>query len=71
MADENKPTKYMRYAIGEIVLVMLGVLLALQVNNWNENRKIAEVRRSYYRQILQDLEKERINLVLNQVWDFG
>jgi len=31
--------KYIRYAIGEIVLVMVGILLALQVNNWNEERK--------------------------------
>jgi len=39
MADDNKPMKYMRYAIGEIALVMVGILLALQVNDWNENRK--------------------------------
>ncbi len=39
MADDNKPIKYMRYAIGEIVLVVIGILIALQVNNWNEERK--------------------------------
>ena len=39
LADDNKPIKYMRYAVGEIVLVMVGILLALQVNNWNEERK--------------------------------
>ena len=39
MADDNKPMKYMKYAIGEIVLVMIGILLALQVNTWNENRQ--------------------------------
>ncbi len=36
---ENKTSKYFKYAIGEIALVMIGILLALQVNNWNENRK--------------------------------
>ena len=36
---ENKTSKYLKYAIGEIVLVMIGILLALQVNNWNESRK--------------------------------
>ncbi len=36
---ENKTGKYFKYAIGEVVLVMVGILLALQVNNWNENRK--------------------------------
>jgi len=35
---ENKTGKYFKYAIGEIILVMIGILLALQVNNWNENR---------------------------------
>ncbi|MDT0558255.1 DUF6090 family protein [Ichthyenterobacterium sp. W332] len=36
---ENKTSKYFKYAIGEIILVMIGILLALQVNNWNEKRK--------------------------------
>lgn len=36
---QNKLSKYLIYAIGEIALVMLGILLALQVNNWNEQRK--------------------------------
>lgn len=35
---ENKTSKYFKYAIGEILLVMIGILLALQVNNWNNNR---------------------------------
>jgi len=37
-ADDNKPLKYMRYAIGEILLVVIGILIALQINNWNQNR---------------------------------
>lgn len=37
---KNKTGKYLKYAIGEIVLVMVGILLALQVNNWNEQRKM-------------------------------
>jgi hypothetical protein len=36
---EGKTAKYFKYAIGEILLVMIGILLALQVNNWNEERK--------------------------------
>ena len=39
-ADDNKPMKYTRYAIGEIVLVVIGILIALQINNWNENKKV-------------------------------
>lgn len=39
MADDNKPLKYIRYAIGEIILVVRGILIVLQINNWNEERK--------------------------------
>lgn len=36
---EGKTTNYLKYAIGEIILVVIGILIALQINNWNENRK--------------------------------
>jgi len=39
LISEGKTVKYIKYAIGEIILVMIGILLALQVNNWNEARK--------------------------------
>ena len=39
LLSQNRFSKYMLYAIGEIALVMIGILLALQVNTWNENRK--------------------------------
>jgi hypothetical protein len=55
MADDNKPMKYMRYAIGEIVLVMVGILLALQVNNWNEERKTKNIEHNYLESIKTDL----------------
>jgi hypothetical protein len=44
MADDNppvgrtgKPIKYMRYAVGEIVLVVIGILIALQINEWENH----------------------------------
>ncbi|OAB76001.1 hypothetical protein ULVI_13125 [Cochleicola gelatinilyticus] len=40
MLSENKFSKYLLYAIGEIVLVVIGILIALSINNWNESRKI-------------------------------
>jgi hypothetical protein len=36
---ENKTAKYFKYAIGEIILVVIGILIALQINIWNESRK--------------------------------
>jgi hypothetical protein len=50
---EGKTTKYFKYAIGEIILVVIGILIALQINNWNESRKarVKEV------EILKDFQK--------------
>ncbi len=39
LLEEGKTTKYFKYAIGEIILVVIGILIALQINNWNELRK--------------------------------
>ena len=39
LLSEGKTGKYLKYAIGEIVLVVIGILIALQINNWNESRK--------------------------------
>ena len=38
--EQNKTGKYLKYAIGEIVLVVIGILIALSINNWNESRKV-------------------------------
>jgi hypothetical protein len=38
LLNEGKTTKYLKYAIGEIVLVVIGILIALSINNWNSNR---------------------------------
>ena len=39
LMEQNKTVKYFKYAIGEIVLVVIGILIALSINNWNENNK--------------------------------
>ncbi|GLU44702.1 DUF6090 family protein [Allomuricauda sp. NBRC 101325] len=60
--DEGKTTKYARYAIGEIVLVVIGILIALQVNNWNENRKNLAIRKNYSMSLISDFEKDSLDL---------
>jgi hypothetical protein len=47
LLTDNKFSKYLLYAIGEILLVMIGILLALQVNNWNEERKSRALEKKY------------------------
>jgi hypothetical protein len=58
---ENKIGKYFKYAIGEITLVMIGILLALQVNNWNENRKAYKASKNYLSEIVSDLQQDTIH----------
>ena len=58
LADDNKPLKYARYAIGEIVLVVIGILIALSINNWNEFRKERIVEKDYLSRIKLDLQKD-------------
>ena len=55
MADDNKPIKYARYAIGEILLVVVGILIAVQVNTWNEERKQRQVEVKYFYNLKNDL----------------
>ena len=56
LLSEGKTRKYFKYAIGEIVLVVIGILIALSINNWNENRKNKIAEADYYCRILEDLE---------------
>ena len=49
LMEKNETGKYLKYAIGEIILVVIGILIALQINNWNEDRK---------------LQKEELNLLI-------
>ncbi len=62
LLSENKFSKYILYAIGEIILVVIGILLALQINNWNERRKVNTLKKDYYNQLIIDLDKEKENI---------
>jgi hypothetical protein len=58
MIKENRVSKYLLYAIGEIILVVIGILIALQINIWNEERKQKEELKAIYEIIISDLEKD-------------
>jgi hypothetical protein len=55
MLTENKFSKYLLYALGEIVLVVIGILIALSINSWNENRILLKSKTEYYKQLVEEL----------------
>ncbi|WP_411895912.1 DUF6090 family protein [Winogradskyella sp. A2] len=59
--NQNKTTKYFKYAIGEIILVVIGILIALQINNWNETKKNDIKLKTYILEFKKDLT---INLLI-------
>ena len=58
MLTESKFSKYLLYAIGEIFLVLVGILLALQINTWNNERSSKLKRKEIYKQIQTDLKAD-------------
>ena len=58
LLTENKFTKYLLYAIGEIVLVVIGILIALSINNWNQNRMLQLKTHTYLSEIINDLKAD-------------
>ncbi|MBT8297715.1 MAG: hypothetical protein KJO52_05220, partial [Maribacter sp.] len=76
---ENKTGKYFKYAIGEIILVVIGILIALQINNWNESNKLKKEETLYLKRLKTDLEKDtlyynnninRANLLIDRNYTF-
>lgn len=59
---ENKTSKYFKYALGEIILVVIGILIALSINNWNEDRKNEKYQQEILTLINQNLQNDSIAL---------
>jgi len=64
LLSENKFGKYLTYAIGEIVLVVIGILIALSINNWNNDKKDKQAELKYLNQIRKSLQEN--NLILKE-----
>ncbi len=74
LIDDNRLWKYSKYAIGEILLVVIGILIALQINNWNESRKLRsseiQVCKNLRRQLQEDAGIIESNVQFNKTyWD--
>ncbi len=61
LMGNSKTEKYLKYAIGEISLVVIGILIAVNINNWNENRKTRTIEVNYLKNIQADLNAELKN----------
>lgn len=68
--SNNQTGKYLKYAIGEIILVVIGILIALQINNWNEDRKTKAKTLNYLVNLKEalndDIASFESNLILNK-----
>lgn len=83
LLEKNKTGKYLKYAIGEIVLVVIGILIALSINNWNQNRlkgkKEIQILKSFETQFQNDISQlneslkfyeaasKSIDIIINQL----
>lgn len=63
---ENRFSKYLLYAFGEIILVVIGILIALQINNWNEDRKNDRQERYLLTQLLKEFQRDSTTMA-NQI----
>ncbi|TYA56695.1 DUF6090 family protein [Formosa maritima] len=62
LLSERKTGKYLKYAIGEIIIVVIGILIALQINNWNESRKLDHLIKKYEENIVNELKSDLLRL---------
>ena len=62
MLTENKFSKYLIYAIGKIILVVIGILIALQINTWNQDKQQKKILNNIYATIKADLQQDILNI---------
>ena len=62
LVNEGKTSRYVRYAVGEVLLIMVGILLALQVQTWNQNRMLEQERRELIKNLESDFQANLLSV---------
>ncbi|MBQ22430.1 MAG: hypothetical protein CMD32_03375 [Flavobacteriales bacterium] len=62
LLTKNKNSEYLKYAVGEIILVVIGILIALSINNWNEERNNFQKQKLLTKNIIEDLKLDFIHI---------
>jgi hypothetical protein len=66
MLTENKFIKYLLYAIGEIILVVIGILIAVSINNWKQSIDLNKVEQNLYSDLIQELQTDLVGIQGNR-----
>ncbi|WP_053989847.1 DUF6090 family protein [Mangrovimonas sp. TPBH4] len=62
LVSDNKMGKYFKYAVGEIILVVIGILIALQINNWNQSKRDKKFETTMLKEIKGSLESDQFTI---------
>ena len=62
LLNEGKTSKYLKYAIGEIILVVVGILIAVSINNWNQGKVAKNAESNFYKNTKQQLLDDANNI---------
>lgn len=65
LMGKNKTDKYLKYAVGEIILVVVGILIALQINNWNNDNYLHKLEKKYLTEIKNNLKSDLPDIQYN------
>ena len=68
LLDQNKIVAYLGYAAGEVILIVIGILIAVSIDNWNEEREQKKVLDGIFAVLMNDLKQD--TLEVNKILDF-
>ena len=69
LLEENNLKKYLVYAIGEIILVVVGILIAVSINNWKQSKDLEQVEQNLYKDLIQELQHDLAEIQGNREYN--